>query len=110
MYNREFDRNDSHLVQPKGDVYDNSQQWDLINNNENIKNLYNALIDLMNRNNAKLPTNADFNYRLPQITGRRLTALRRSGSIKELCDAVKYNFQTDWRLNERDDEDINYED
>ena len=110
LYNREFDRNDSHLVQPKGDVYDNSKQWDLINNNENIKNLYDALIDLMNRNNAKLPTNADFNYRLPQITGRRLTALRRSGSIKELCDAVKYNFQTDWRLNERDDEDINYED
>lgn len=110
LYNHEFDRNDSHLVQPKGDIYDNSQQWNLINSNENIKNLYDALIDLMNRNNAKLPTNADFNYRLPQITGRRLTALRRSGSIKELCDAVKYNFQTDWRLNERDDDDINYED
>ena len=110
MYNPNFDRSDSHLVQPKGDVYDNSKQWDLINNNQHIKDLYDALIDLMNRNNAKLPTNADFNYRLPQITGRRLTALRRSGSIKELCDDVKYNFQTDWKLNERDDNDINYED
>ena len=110
LYNPNFDRSDSHLVQPKGDVYDNSKQWDLINNNQHIKDLYDALIDLMNRNNAKLPTNADFNYRLPQITGRRLTALRRSGSIKELCDAVKYNFQTDWKLNERDDNDINYED
>ena len=110
LYNSEFDRSDSHLVQPKNEVYGNKQQWDLINGNENIKNLYDALIDLMNRNNAKLPTNADFNYRLPQITGRRLTSLRRSGSIKELCDAVKYNFQTDWKLNERDDDDINYED
>ena len=65
MYNIHFDRNDSHLVQPKMEVYNNSKQWDLINNNKNIKNLYDALIDLMNRNNAKLPTNADFNYRLP---------------------------------------------
>lgn len=110
LYNPHFDRNDSHLVQPRGDKYGNEEQWSKIRDNENIKNLYDALIELMNRNNAKLPTNSDFNYRLPQITGRRLTILRRSGSIKEVCDALKYNFQTDWKLNERDDDDINYED
>lgn len=110
LYNPDFDRDDSHLIQPRQDKYNNDKQWNLIQNNENIKKLYNALIELMNRNNSKLPTNSDFNYRLPQITARRLTLLRRSGSIKELCDALKYNFNMEFKLNERDDDDINYED
>ena len=110
MYNKDFDRNDSHLIQPKHDEYDNSEQWNKIQNNENIKNLYNAIIELMNRNSAKLPTNSDFNYRLPQITARRLAILRRSGSLKEICDSCKYIWKQDWQLNERDDQDVNYED
>jgi hypothetical protein len=110
LYNANFDRQDSHLVQPKREEYQNDKQWKLIEENKNIKNLYDALIELMNRNNAKLPNNSDFNYKLPQITGRRLTILRRSGSIKEVCDALKYNFTMDWKLNERDDSDTNYED
>lgn len=110
LYNENFDRNDTHLVQPKHDEYQNDAQWSLIENNEKIKNLYNALIELMNRNNSKLPSNSDFSYKLPQITGRRLTILRRSSNLKEVCDALKYNWNTDWKLNERDDSDINYED
>lgn len=110
LYNPNFDRNDTHLVQPKHEEYQNSEQWDLIENNKKIKDLYDALIDLMKRNNAKLPNNSDFNYKLPQITARRLTILKRSGNVKEVFDALKYNIKMDWSLNERDDDDINYED
>ena len=110
FYNKNFDRNDSHLVQPRSDLYDNSKQFDIINNNEKIKKLYDALIELMNRNNAKLPTSSDFNYKLPQITARRLIMLRRSGSLKEMCDTLKYTWDMEWNLNERDDNDTNYED
>lgn len=111
LFNPNFDHNDSHLVQPKHDEYQNNKQWDLIEQNEKIKKLYDALIELMSRNNAKLPSNSDFNYKLPQITARRLVILRRSGNLKEVCDALKYNFKMDWTtLNERDDDDINYED
>lgn len=110
FYNPNFNRNDAHLIQPRGDIYDNSKQWNVINNNEKIKNLYDALIELMNRNNAKLPTNSEFNYKLPQITARRLIMLRRSGSLKEMGDALKYTWQMEWNVNERDDDDLNYED
>ena len=50
----------------------------------------------MNRNNAKLPSNSDFNYRLPQITARRMVILRRATGMKEVFDALKYNFKMDW--------------
>lgn len=110
FYNKNFDRNDSNLVQPRADLYDNSKQFDIINNNEKIKKLYDALIELMNRNNAKLPTNSGFNYKLPQITARRLIMLRRSGSLKEMCDTLKYTWDMEFKLNERDDNDTNYED
>ena len=110
FYNVNFDRSDSHLVQPRIDSYDNSKQFNIIQNNEKIKKLYDALIELMNRNNAKLPTNSDFNYKLPQITARRLVMLRRSGSLKEMCDTLKYTWEMEWNLNERDDNDTNYED
>lgn len=110
LYNPNYNKQDSHSIQPNRSEYDNSKQWELIKNNQNIKKLYDALIYYMNDSSSKLPTNSDFNYKLPQITGRRLTILRRSGSLKEICDACKYNFSTDWKLNERDDADINYED
>lgn len=110
FYNVNFDRNDPHLVQPRTDLYDNSKQFNVIDGNEKIKKLYDALIELMNRNNAKLPTSSNFNYKLPQITARRLVMLRRSGSLKEMCDTLKYTWEMEWNLNERDDNDTNYED
>lgn len=110
LFNPNFDRNDTHLVQPKYDEYQNTKQWELIEQNDKIHKLYDALIELMSRNNAKLPSNSDFNYKLPQITARRLTILRRAAGTKEVFDALKYNFEMDWKLNERDDSDINYED
>jgi len=64
----------------------------------------------MRKNNSKLPNiNAD-NYKLPQITARRLTILRRSSSLKELGDALRYNWENEWKLNDRDNDDINYQD
>lgn len=110
FYNKDYDRTSSAFVQPKSSEYQNDSQWSLIENNENIHKLYDALVQLMHDNYSKLPnTNAD-SYRLPQITGRRLTILRRSSSLKELCDALQYNWENEWQLNERDDSDINYED
>ena len=110
FYNKNYDRTNPAFVQPKKDEYQNDLQWKMIEDNKNILALYNALIELMQKNYQKLPnTNAD-NYRLPQLTGRRLTILRRSGSLKELCDAVIYNWKNEWQLNDRDDSDVNYED
>lgn len=110
FYNDQYDQTSSSFVQPKQDEYNNDEQWSLIENNENIYALYNALVELMHKNYSMLPNaNAD-SYKLPQITGRRLTILRRSSSMKELCDALNYNWKNEWQLNERDDSDINYED
>lgn len=109
LYNQDYDRNSTAFVQPKSDVYSNSKQWNVIEKDSDLLELYNALVDLMHRNNSRIPnTNAD-NYKLPQITARRLTILRRSSSLKELGDALKYNWQNEWKLNDRDDSDINYE-
>lgn len=110
FYNKQFDRNSSQFVQPREDQYSNQKQWDVINNNENIKNLYDCIVDLLSESNRKLPSESDFNYKLPQITARRMTILRRATGLKELGDAVKYNWETEWRLNDRDDDDVNYAD
>jgi len=64
----------------------------------------------MRKNNQNIPNSNADNYKLPQITGRRLTILRRSGSMKEVFDALKYNWKNEWQLNDRDDDDINYDD
>lgn len=110
FYNKDYDRSNSAFVQPKKDEYNNDAQWNLIKNNEKIHALYDALIELMRKNYSMIPNaNAD-SYKLPQITGRRLTILRRSSNMKELCDALQYNWKNEWQLNERDDSDINYED
>lgn len=110
FYNTEYDHTSSSFVQPKRSEYKNDAQWSLIENNEKIHALYNALVDQMHKNYSMLPNaNAD-SYKLPQITGRRLTILRRSSSMKELCDALRYNWKNEWQLNERDDSDVNYED
>lgn len=110
FYNKDYDSTSSSFVQPKHDEYQNDKQWSLIENNEKILQLYNALVELMHKNYSMLPNaNAD-SYKLPQITGRRLTILRRCSSMKELCDALNYNWKNEWQLNERDDSDVNYED
>lgn len=110
FYNKDYDRSNTAFVQPKKDEYKNDDQWSLIENNEKIHALYDALIELMRKNYSMIPNaNAD-SYKLPQITGRRLTILRRSSGLKEICDALKYNWKNEWQLNERDDNDINYED
>jgi hypothetical protein len=70
--------------------------------------LYDGIVELLSNANKKLPSEADFNYKLPQITARRMTILRRTTGLKELYDAAKYNWENEWRLNERDDDDVNY--
>lgn len=108
FYNDKFDKNSSQFVQPREDVYSNKKQWDIINNNQAIKDLYDGIVELLSNANRKLPSEADFNYKLPQITARRMTILRRTTGLKELYDAAKYNWENEWRLNERDDDDVNY--
>lgn len=110
FYNKKFDRSSSQFVQPRENLYSNSKQWDVINNNKVIKDLYDGIVELLSESNRKLPSEADFNYKLPQITARRMTILRRATGTKELFDAVKYNWQNEWRLNERDNDDVNYAD
>lgn len=110
FYNKNYDDTQSSFVQPRKDLYQNDNQWSLIENNENIHKLYDALIDLMHKNNSMIPNANPDSYKLPQITGRRLTMLSRCSSLKEIGDALNYIWYNEWHLNDRDDTDINYED
>ena len=109
-YNKNYDRQSPTLTQPKKELYSNSKQWSIIESDQDILNLYNALVQLMQDNNAKLPSNAVYDYKLPQVSARRMTILRRSTGLKEFMQAAKYNWENEWKLNDRDDDDVNYED
>lgn len=79
--NSDYDITNSEIEQPKSEFfegnsntgngnrrYDNSEQYNKIQKDKKLKNLYDALIDTMKYSKNQYSTNPNFDYRLPQIT------------------------------------------
>lgn len=80
--NPNFDRSASTYVQPKRSMYDNSKAYGFIQSIPELKELYDELLNTMHESNDKINfiEQAD-DYKLPQMSARLMTVLRRSGNV-----------------------------
>lgn len=88
--NKNFDRSNPEYYQPKKDLYDNSTAYNRIQNNPELKALYDALLHLMEvSNNAMDDLKGLSKYRMPQITGSMYRFLKHSDfTFKGLTQSV----------------------
>ena len=63
--NDKYDQNNPDFVQPKEDLYRDDRYYDFINESEDNKKLYDALINTMKESFRKLPFVRPYDYRLP---------------------------------------------
>ena len=80
--NPNFDRSAGTYVQPKRSMYDNSKAYAFIQSIPELKELYDELLNAMHESNDKINfvEQAD-DYKLPQMSARLMTVLRREGNV-----------------------------
>lgn len=99
--NPKFDKNNPEYYQPKKEMYNNSTAYNRIQNNAALKELYDALLYLMEVSNKAFPDLKGLTkFRMPQITGSMYRFLKfqnftvkglTEGIAKKLKDAVSVN-------------------
>jgi predicted nucleic acid-binding Zn ribbon protein len=80
--NPNFDRSAGTYVQPKRSMYNNSKAYGFIQSIPELKALYDELLNAMHESNDKINfIEQSDDYKLPQMSARLMTVLRRSGNI-----------------------------
>ena len=98
---------DGEYVQPKKSLYDNSTAFKVIQNNKELKELYDYLVDSMKESYSKISFVSYSNpYRLPQISGRMMSIISRSD---DKFDAIKYIIKDEFTVKDDDAEYIKKE-
>lgn len=105
--NDDYDREEDSFIQPKL----RNNQWDIIQKNAPLKELYDLLINEMAEANQSIPFSfTQGPYKLPQQRGRNMWGLLgRISSMnlpKEILDNLKYVLRTEFTVTENDT-DIN---
>lgn len=86
----EFDPNDSETEQPKIDLYDNSSAYEKVANDDNLNDLYEALINQMDvSQNKHQSQKRKFNYQLPKYEASDVQYLSR-------CFTRGYGISKQW--------------
>lgn len=91
FYNKNHNENDSNSVQPKKDQYDNSETYNKIMADPDLKALHEDILDMMTESNNDLIFQQNFDpYKLPQISGSAYQHIRGSdGVINGLLKYIK---------------------
>lgn len=82
FYNENFDPSIPDHIQPKKELYDNTDAYNKIMNNDANKNAYDAILATMTESNDKLSfMKRKNNYKLPQISGTMWAYMKANDSL-----------------------------
>lgn len=78
--NPNYDKTNPEYYQPKRNLYDNSKAYNKVMQDENLRNLRQALIDVIKNSNSKLTNLTGLSeYKMPQISGSSYRFLKARG-------------------------------
>lgn len=100
--NDKYDKNNPDFVQPKEDLYRDDRYYDFINESEDNKKLYDALINTMKESFSKLPFVRPYDYRLPQIGEDRISNILMRNIHSRFGQNLSYFFNRNLNVNESD--------
>ena len=100
--NDKYDKNNPDFVQPKEDLYRDDRYYDFINESEDNKKLYDALINTMKESFSKLPFVRPYDYRLPQIGEDRISNILMRNIHSRFGQNLSYFFKRNLNVNESD--------
>ena len=100
--NVEYDDNNSDFIQPKESIYRDERYYQFMNESQENRDLYNALIDNMKESFLKLPFVRPYDYRLPQIGEDRLSNIMMRNIHSRFGQNLKYFFNRRLDINETD--------
>lgn len=100
--NEEYDENNPDFIQPKESIYRDERYYEFMNESQENRDLYNALIDTMKESFSKLPFVRPYDYRLPQIGEDRLSNIMMRNIHSRFGQNMKYFFTRKLDVNETD--------
>lgn len=100
--NYDYDENNPDFIQPKDEIYHDERYDEFINESQENRDLYNALIDTMKESFAKLPFVRPYDYRLPQIGEDRLSNIMMRNIHSRFGSNLAYFFNRKLDVNETD--------
>lgn len=100
--NDKYNKNNPDFVQPKEDLYRDDRYYDFINESEDNKKLYDALINTMKESFSKLPFVRPYDYRLPQIGEDRISNILMRNIHSRFGQNLSYFFKRNLNINESD--------
>ena len=99
---KNYDYSEDAYIQPKSSIYDNSNQYNRIANNEDLNNFYNLLLDIMKESNSFIPAiNSTNTYKMPQILGNTISMLMRNG-FSGIFNTLGYSIKQGFEINSKD--------
>lgn len=100
--NMEYDEDNPDFIQPKESIYRDERYYQFMNESQENRDLYNALIDNMKESFSKLPFVRPYDYRLPQIGEDRLSNILMRNIHSRFGQNLKYFFNRKLDINETD--------
>lgn len=87
--NEDYDIRNPESIQPKKELYDNHEQFDIIKSDKNVYDYYKAIIDIMGKYYSSI-TGQKYMYRMPQLDADNIALMSRHKKLPIVSTLLKY--------------------